>query len=159
MFFISDGQDYVLLLLFSHSVLSDSLWPHVLQHIRLSCPSPSPRVCSNSSIESGMPSNNHILVIVVPLFSCLQSFPALGSLPMSWLFTSGSKVLELQASFQSTGASSISPSNEYSGSISLRIDWCDLFAVQETLKSLLQHHNSKTSVHQCSNFFFFFFYC
>ena len=102
-----------------------------------------------------MPSNNHILVIVVPLFSCLQSFPALGSLPMSWLFTSGSKVLELQASFQSTGASSISPSNEYSGSISLRIDWCDLFAVQETLKSLLQHHNSKTSEHQCCNFFFF----
>ena len=45
---------------------------------------------------------------------------------------------------------SISPSNEYSGLISFRIDWFDLLAVQETLKSLLQHHSSKASVLQCS---------
>ena len=48
---------------------------------------------------------------------------------------------------------SISPSNEYSGLISLRIDWFDLLAVQETLKSLLQHHNSKTSIFRLSAFF------
>ena len=48
---------------------------------------------------------------------------------------------------------SISPSNEYSGLISLRMDWCDLLAVQETLKSLLQHHSSKASILRCSAFF------
>ena len=48
---------------------------------------------------------------------------------------------------------SISPSNEYSGLISFRIDWLDLLAVQGTLKSLLQHHSSKTSILQCSTFF------
>ena len=48
---------------------------------------------------------------------------------------------------------SISPSNEYSGLISFRIDWFDLFAVQGTLKSLLQHHSSKPSIFQCSAFF------
>ena len=47
----------------------------------------------------------------------------------------------------------ISPSNEYSGLISFRIDWLDLFAVQGTLKSLLQHHSSKASIHQCSAVF------
>ena len=48
---------------------------------------------------------------------------------------------------------SISPSSEYSGSISFRIDWFDLLAVQGTLKSLLQHHSSKASILQCSAFF------
>ena len=48
---------------------------------------------------------------------------------------------------------SISPSNEYSGLISFRMDWLDLLAVQGTLKSLLQHHSSKTSIFQCSAFF------
>ena len=48
---------------------------------------------------------------------------------------------------------SISPSNEYSGLISFRIDWLDLLAVQETLKSLLQHHSSKASIPQCRGFF------
>ena len=48
---------------------------------------------------------------------------------------------------------SISPSNEYSGLISFRMDWLDLLAVQETLKSLLQHHSSKVSILQCSAFF------
>ena len=65
---------------------------------------------------------------------------------MSQFFTS---------SGQSIGASSfsISPSNEYSGLISFRIDWFDLLAVQGTLKSLFQHHSSKVSVLQCSAFF------
>ena len=48
---------------------------------------------------------------------------------------------------------SIGPSNEYSGLISLRIDWFDLLAVQGTLRSLLQHHSSKASILQCSDFF------
>ena len=48
----------------------------------------------------------------------------------------------------------ISPSNEYSGLISLRMDWVDLFAVQGTLKSLLQHHSSKVLIHQCSAFLY-----
>ena len=63
---------------------------------------------------------------------------------MSWLFTSDG---------QSIGAFSISPSNEYSKLISFRIDWFDLLAVQGTLKSLLQHHNLKSSVLQHSVFF------
>ena len=50
-------------------------------------------------------------------------------------------------------ASNISPSNEYSGTISFRMDWLDLLAVQGTLKSLLQHHSSEASIFQCSAFF------
>ena len=53
---------------------------------------------------------------------------------------------------------SISPSNEYLGLISFRIDWLDLLAVQGTLGSLLQHHSSKASILRCSAFFFFFFF-
>ena len=75
---------------------------------------------------------------VVPFSSYLQSFPASGSFPMSQFFTSGG---------QSTSFSfSISPSNEYSGLISFRMDWLDVLAVQGTLKSLLQHHDSKASI-------------
>ena len=85
------------------------------------------------SIESLLPSNHFILCC--PL-SCLQSFPASGSFPMSWLFASGGQRF------------SISSSNEYSGLISFRIDRSDLLAVQGTLKSLLQHHSSKPSILQ-----------
>ena len=70
-----------------------------------------------------------------PFSFCLQSFLATGSFPMSQLFTSGG---------QSIGAYFCnSPSNEYSGLISFRIDWFDLLVVQGTLKSLFLHHNSK----------------
>ena len=79
---------------------------------------------------------------VTPFTSCLQSFPASGSFPMSRLFASAG---------QSTGASaSVIP---YSGFISFRIDLFDLLAVQGTLKSLLQHHSSKASILQHSAFF------
>ena len=122
-----------------------SLQPHGRQHSRLPCPSPSPGVCSNSCPLSRW---CHLTISssVAHFFFCLQSFPASGSFPMSQLFPS---------SGQSIGAlaSSSSPFNEYSGLISLRIDWFDLLAVQETLKSLLQHHNSKASVLRCSAFF------
>ena len=63
---------------------------------------------------------------------------------MSQFFTSGG---------QSIGAFSFSPSNEYSGLISFRIDWFDLLAVQRTVKSILQHYSSKASILQCSAFF------
>ena len=83
---------------------------------------------------------------VVPFSSCLQSSPASGSFPMSQFFASGGPKYW---SFNIR----ISPSNEYSGLISLKIDWFDLLTVQGTLKSLLQHHSSKTSVPQHSAFF------
>ena len=86
------------------------------------------------SIELVMPSN-HLTPVIH--FSCLQSCPAPGSFPVSQFFTSDS---------QSIGASSISLSNEYSGLISFWIDWFDFLAVQETLKSFLQHHSSKASI-------------
>ena len=75
------------LLLFSHSVVTKSLWPHGWQHARLPCPSPSPRVCSNSC-SLGQWCHPTISSSVVPLSSCLQSFPATGSFRMSWLFPS-----------------------------------------------------------------------
>ena len=116
--------------------MSDSLWPHGLHHVRPPCPSQSPKVCSNSCPLSQW-CQPTISSSVVPFSFCPQSFPASGSFPVSWLFTSGG---------QSTGASaSVLPVNEYSGLFSFRIDWLDLFAVQRTLKSLLQHHSSKAS--------------
>ena len=90
----------VLLLLFSHPVLSHSLQPHGLQHARLPCPSPTPGACSNSCASSRWCHSN-ILSSVIPFSSCLQSFPASGSFPMSWLFTSVAKVSELQLQHQS----------------------------------------------------------
>ena len=126
-----------LLLLFSCSVMSDSSWPRGLQHVRPPCSSSSSRVCSVSCHPT-------ISSSVIPFYSCLQSFPASGSFPMSWLFTSGGK---------SIVASAISPSSEYSGLISFRIDWFDLFAVQRTLKNLLQHHSSKAAILRSSALF------
>ena len=125
--------------------MSNSLQPHRLQHARLPCPSPTPGTCSNSCPSSWW-CHPTISSSVVPVPSCLQSFPASGSFPMSQFFTSEAKVL---ASF----SFSISPSNEYSGLISFRIDWFDLLAVQGTLKSLLQHHKSKVSILWGSAFF------
>ena len=83
---------------------------------------------------------------VIPFSSRLQSFPSSGSFQMSQFFASDG---------QSIGnfSSSISPSNEYSGLISFRMDWLNLLAVQRTLKSLLQHHSSKASILLLSAFF------
>ena len=74
--------------LFRSSVVSYSLWPHELQHVRLPCPSPSPRACSNSCPLS-LWCHPTISSSVVPFSSCPQSFPPPGSFPMSWLYTSG----------------------------------------------------------------------
>ena len=88
---------WTLLLPFSRSVVSDSLWPHGLQHSRLACPSPSPRACSNSSPLSQW---CHPLISssVVPFSFCLQSFPASGSFPVSQLFASGGQSIRASAS-------------------------------------------------------------
>ena len=129
---------------FSHSVISNSLWPHGLQHTRPPCLSPTPGVYWNSCPLSRW-CYPTISSSVTPFSSWPQSFPASGSLPMSQLFASGGQQY-WSFSF------SISPSNEYSGLISFRINWLDLLAVQGTLKSLipdhslLQHHSLKALV-------------
>ena len=130
------------MLLFSRSAMSDSLRPQGLQHSRLPCPSPSPGACSNSCPLSRW-CHATISSSVVPFSSCLQSFPASGSFSMSQLFAL--KYWSFRFS--------ISPSNEYSGLISFRIDLFDFLAVQGTLKSLLQHHSLKTSILWHSAFF------
>ena len=118
--------------------MSDSVRPHEPQHTRPPCPiSNSRSPLKLMSIMSVMPSNYLILcrplLILSSIFSSIRVFsnePVLRiGWPKHWSF-----------SF------SISPSNEYSGLISFRIDCLDLLAVQGTLKSLLQHHSSKTSI-------------
>ena len=116
--------------------MSDSWWPHGLQHARLPCPSPSPGPCSNTCPQSWW-CHPTILSSVIPFSSCPQSFPASRSFLMSQLFR-----WPKYWSF----SFSISPSDEYSGLISFRMDWFDLHAVQGTLKSLHQHHSSRASV-------------
>ena len=81
---------------FSRSIMSDSLLPHGLQHTRLPCPSPTPGTCSNSCPSSRW-CHPTILSSVVP-FSCLQSFQASGSFPMSQFFTSGDQSIGASAS-------------------------------------------------------------
>ena len=129
---------------FSRSVLCDSLGPHGLQHARLPCPSPTPRsLLKLMSIQSVMPSNHLILcrALLLP-----------PSIFLSIRVLSNESVLHIRRPKYWSLSFSISPSNEYSGLISFRIDWFDL-AFQGTLKSLLQHQSSKASVFQCSGFF------
>ena len=82
---------------FSHSVVSDSLEPHGLQHARLPCPSPTPRVCSNSSPLSWW-CHPTISSSVIPFSSCLQSFPASGSFPVSQFFIPDGQSIGVSAS-------------------------------------------------------------
>ena len=129
-------------MLFSCSVVSDSLQSHGLQHASPLCPSPSPKVFPSSCplhqwCHPDTSSSD-------ALFSfCPQSFPASRNemavhirWPKHWSFNF-----------------SISPSKEYSGLISLMIDWFDHFVVQGTLRSLLQDHSLKVSILWCSGFF------
>ena len=94
-----DGRNLLLFssVQFSHSVLSDSLLPHGLQHTRPPCPSPTPGLYSNSCPLSQCchPTSSSS---VVPFFSCLQSFPASGSFQMSQLFASGGQNIGVSAS-------------------------------------------------------------
>ena len=84
------------MLLFSHSVMSNSLWPHGLQHARLPCPSLSLRLCSNSCSLSHW-CHTTISSSVTLFSSCPQSFPASGSFPMSSLFASGGQSIGASA--------------------------------------------------------------
>ena len=129
---------------FSHWVVSNTLWLHALEHTRLPCLSPIPEACSNSCPLRQW-CHPAVSSSVIP-FSYLQSFPASGSF-------SNKSVLHIRWPKYWSFIFSISPSNEYSGLISFRIDWLDLLAVQGTFKSLLQHHTSKASILQCSAFF------
>ena len=95
------------------------------------------------STEPVMPSNH--LILCRPLLPHLQSFPASGSFPVSQFFVRWPKYGDF--SFN------ISPSNEHPGLISFRMEWFDFFAVQGTLKSLLQQPSSKASILRCSAFF------
>ena len=125
--------------------MSDSLWPHGLQHTKLPCPSLTPRAYPNSC-PSHRWCHPTISSSVVPFSSYLQSFPAIRVF-------SNELVLRIRWPKYWSFSFSISPSNEYSGLISFRIDWLDLLAVQGTLKSLLQHHSSKASILRHSAFF------
>ena len=95
------------------------------------------------SIESMMPSNHLTLCCPLPLLPSI--FPSISL--FQWVSSSHHVAKVLSFGF------SISPSNEYSGFVSFRIDWFDLLAVQGTLKSLLQHHNLNASILWCSAFF------
>ena len=119
---------------------------HEWRHIRLSCPSLSPRVCSNSYllIQWCHPT---ISSSVIPFSSWLQSFPVPQSFPVNLPFPSGDQ-------WCWSWCFSISPPSEYSGLISFRIDWLDLLAVKGTLKSLLQQYSSKASILQRPLFMF-----
>ena len=88
---------FLILLLFSCSIVSDSLQPHGLQHIRFPCPSPSPEACSNSCPLSQW-CHPTISSSVIPFSFCLQSFPTSGSFLMSQLFTTGSQSIGAAAS-------------------------------------------------------------
>ena len=131
-------------LLFSRSVLSDSLQPHRLQHTRLPCPSPSPEACLNSCSWNQW-CHSTISLSVVPFSSCLQPFPASGSFPMSQFFC-------IRWPKYWSFSFSISPSNEFLGLISFRIGWFDLLAVQGLSRDF-SRTSSKASILQHSGLF------
>ena len=131
-----------LALLLSHSVVSDSatLWTAACQASLSFTISQS--LLSLMSIESVMLSNR--LILCHPLLLLPSIFPNIK------LFSSESALLVRWPKYwKFTFTFSISPSNEYSGLISFKIDWLDLLGVQGTLKSLLQHHSSKASILWC----------
>ena len=117
------------------------LLPHGLHLARFLCLPLPPGVYSFMFTESVMLSNHRVLchpLLFPSVFPRIRVFSKKAALPIRW---------------PNHWSFSISPSNEYSGLISFRIDWLDLLAVQGTLKSLLQHHNLTASVLQCSAFF------
>ena len=123
---------------FSHSVMSDSLQPHGLQHARPPCPLPSPRVYSNSCPLSQW-CHPTISSSVIRFSSCLQSFPASGSFPMqSQFFASGGHSTGVSAS------ASVLPMNIQDW---FPLGWTGWISLQSKgLSSLLHHHSSKVSI-------------
>ena len=131
-------------LLFTRSVTSNSLRPHGPAHQASLSFTISQSLLKFTSIESVMPSNHlvlcHPLLLLSPVFPSIRVF-------------SNESVLHIRWPKYWSFSSSISTSNEYSGLISFRMDWLDLLAVQGTLKSCLQHHNSESSILWHSAFF------
>ena len=133
----------ILMLLFSCSVVSDSLQPHELQHARPHCP----------TLQE--PTQTHVQWVsdaIQPSYPLLSPSPPALNLSQhqdifQWVSSSHqvAKILEFQLQHQSF--------HEHPGLISFRMDWLDLLAVQKTLKSLLQHHGSKASILLRSSFF------
>ena len=116
---------------FSSSVVSSSLWPHGLQHVRPPCPSPTPGAYSNTysrchKLTSVMPSNH--LILCCPLLLMPSIFPSIRVF-------SNELALRIRWPKCWNFSFNISPSSEYSGLIVFRIDWFDLLAAQGTLKS------------------------
>ena len=124
--------------------MSDSA-THGLQHARLPCPSStnSQSLLKLMSIELVMPSNH--LILCHPLLLSPSIFPSIR------VFSNESP-LRIRWPKDWNFSLNISPSSENSGLISFRTDWLDLLAVQGTLRSLLQHHSSKSSILPCSAF-------
>ena len=121
--------------------MSNSLQPLELQYARLLCPSPSPWVWSNSCPLSQWGSLTISSSLLLPsIFPSIRVFSNESVLHIRW---------------PKYWSFSISPSNEYSGLISFRMDWFDLCSVQGILKNLLWHHSSKTSILWHSAFFMF----
>ena len=120
---------------FSHSVMSNSLWPHGLQHPRLPCPSPTPRAYSNSC-PSHWWCYPTISLSIVPFSSHLQSFPASGSFPMSQYLVYDDQSIGVSAS------ASVLPMNIQDW---FHLGWTGLISLQSKRlsKSLFQHHSSK----------------
>ena len=122
--------------------MSESLWPHELQHARPLSFTVSQSLLKLMSIELVTPSNH--LILCCPLLLLPSIFPSIRVF---------SNELVLGIRWPKYWSFSISPSNEYSGLTSFRIDWFELLGIQGTLNSLTQHYSSKTSVLQHSAFF------
>ena len=127
---------------FSHSVVSDSLRPHELQHTRHPCPSPTPGVHTDSCPSSWWcyPAISSSVVLFSAIPPSIRIFSSESTLHMRWpkYWISSLKII---------------PSKEIPGPISFKMDWLDLLAVQGTFKSLLEHHSSKAPILWCSAFF------
>ena len=133
---------YIYSVKFSRSFVSDSLWPHGLQHNGLPCPSPTSKL-----------TQTHVDWVTDAILCCpiSSSVVCFSYLPSFRVFSNESALHIWWPKYWSFSFSN-SPSNEYSGLISFRTDWLDLLAVQGTLKCLLQHHSSKASILQHSAF-------
>ena len=129
---------------FSRSVMSNSSWPHELQHARPPCPSPSSGIHSNSRPSSWW---------CHPAISSCRPLLLLPLIPPSIRVFSNESTLRMRWPKYWSFSFSIIPSKEHPGLIPFRMNWLDLLAVQGTLKSLLQHHSSKASILWRSGFF------
>ena len=127
-----------------HSVVSDSLQPHELQHARSACISPAAGVYPTPCPLTGIPSNH--LILCCPLL-------LLPPIPPSIRVFSNESTLRMRCPKYWSFSFNISPSNEHPGMICFRMDWLDLLAVQGTLRSLLQCHSLKASIIRRSAFF------